>query len=143
MLMNDLSEYFPTDEQIEGRAVAHAFGLLAAVGDAKAAKVRLEQITAATKEYAEQRVAAEKIVAEADTKRAAAEAADIELAKKTAAFQTWVDGTERAYREREARILENEQICARRDADFKNREGDLARRIAEHDSVVRRMRELT
>jgi hypothetical protein len=35
-----------TSDEIEQRAVAHAFGLLAAVRDAKAAKLRLEQLTA-------------------------------------------------------------------------------------------------
>jgi hypothetical protein len=83
-IMVDASEYFPTDEQVESRAVAHAFGLLAAVGDAKEAKVRLQKIIDATADYTAQRSAAEKIAAEADTKRAAAEQAESELAEKTA-----------------------------------------------------------
>jgi hypothetical protein len=141
--MNDLmSEYFPPDAEIERRAVDRAFGLLAAAGDAKNAKARLQQITDATAEYTAQRTAAEKVVVDAEAKHAAAEKAEADLTKRTEAFQIWVDGTERAYREREARILANEQICSKRDADFAAKERDLAARVAQHDSLVRRMKEL-
>jgi len=141
--MNDLmDEYFPSDKEIERRAVDRAFGLLAAVGDAKAAKVRLEQITAATAAYSEQRSAAEKIVAEAATKRVAAEAADTDLAKRTEQFQTWTDGTEKSFRAREARILENEQIWSKKNAELEAREVDLARREREHAGLVQRLKEL-
>jgi hypothetical protein len=95
MSMLGTSQYFPTDERIEACAVAHAFGLLAAAGDAKAAKVRLQQITDATAEHVKAREAAEKIVAEAEVKQKAAEQADADITKKTAAFQLWLTGPRR------------------------------------------------
>ena len=138
--MSAMEEYFPTDEQIEARAVSHAFGLLAAVGDADVAKVRLEQIVAATARYADRLAAAEKFVAEADIRRAAIEQADADLAKRTEAFQTWVDGTRRTYQDREARILQNEDAAAKREAALVTAEAAHAAKVAAHENMVRQMR---
>jgi hypothetical protein len=128
-------------DQVDARIVAGALGLLAAIGDSKNAKLRLEQLAAATAEHAAQREAAEKALAEARAKLAAAEQADADLAKRTAAFQAWCDGTEKSYRQREAKILENEQTWQKRNAEIESREADLARRTAAHEALVLRLRE--
>jgi hypothetical protein len=135
-----MSDEFRSDEQVEQRAVAHAFGLLAAVGDAGAAKIRLEQLVAATAELVTQRTSAEKIVAEADEKMALWKAADENLFKRIAEFQGWVDGTEKSYRDREARILTNEQSQTEREADLVDRESDLARRTAAHEQRLQSLK---
>jgi hypothetical protein len=142
MRMNDMAEYFPTDEQIEARAVARTFELIAVAGNAKAAQTRLEKIVAATAELAKQRVAAEVTITEAYNKRVAAEALDADVTKRVADHQAWVDGTEKSYREREARILENERIWGERNAELESREADLASRVSAHEGAVRRLKEL-
>lgn len=139
--MNDMSEYFPTAGEVETRAITAALGLLAAVADPKGAKARLEQLASATAAYTEQREAAEQLVAEADRKQSAAEAATVELDKRTESFQLWSDATERAYREREQRILENEEAWAKRNAALDEREADLDRKVREHDALRQRLKE--
>ena len=131
----------PSPDQVEARIVAGALGLLAAIGDSKNAKLRLEQLAAQTAEHSAQREAAEKALAEARAKLAAAEQADADLAKRTAAFQAWCDGTEKSYRQREGRILQNEELHAKRNRELDDREAALDRRIAAHDALLQRLRE--
>jgi hypothetical protein len=140
MIMVDASEY-TDDEQLEARAVARTFELIAVAGDPMAAKTRLQEIVDATAELAKQRVAAEITTAEAYNKRTAAEALDADVTKRVANHQQWVDATERSYREREARILENERIWGERNAALEARETDLASRVAAHESLVRKLKE--
>jgi hypothetical protein len=135
-MMND----FSSDEQVEQRAVAHAFGLLAAVGDAPAAKQRLDDLVKATADHGAKLAAATKAIAEADTKRESAEAAEAKLAERTAAFQLWVDSTEKAYRERESRILVNEELGAQRERELASKETDLAQRTAAHEQRLQSLK---
>jgi hypothetical protein len=141
-MMNDfLSPDQPTPDQVEARVVAGALGLLSAFSDPKGTNDRLQRLADATAEHSAQREAAEKALAEARAKLAAAEQADVDLAKRTAAFQAWCDGTEKSYRQRETRILENEDRHAKRNAELDAREADLARRVASHDALLQRLRE--
>jgi hypothetical protein len=128
------------DKQIEQRAVAHAFGLLAAVGDAKAAKVRLDELVQATKEHDARLAAATAAIAEADTKRATAEAEEAKLTERTAAFQLWVDSTERGYRQREDRIRVNEETAAQRERELASKEADFAQRAAAHEQRLQSLK---
>lgn len=121
-------------DEIEQRAVAHALGLLAAVGDAPAAKQRLDELVKATAEHDKQLAAATAAITEADAKRASAEAAEAKLTERTAAFQLWVDTTERNYRQREDRIRVNEELGAQRERDLAARETDLDQRTAAHEA---------
>ena len=139
--MSAIDEYFPTDEQVEARGVTHALVLLAAAAEPKAAKARLDQINKATAEHTAQRAAAEKIVAEASAKQEATDAASADLVKRTADFQSWSNVTERAYREREERIRQNEEAGARREAALAAAEDDLARRVAAHDRRLQSLKE--
>jgi hypothetical protein len=129
------------DELIEQRAVAHAFGLLAAVGDAKAAKVRLDELVKATAEHDAKLAAATAAIAEAATKSATLAKAETSLAERTADFQVWVDSTEKAYRVREDRIRTNEEAQERRERDLVDKESDLARRMKLHAERVANLRE--
>jgi chromosome segregation ATPase len=134
-----ITDYFPSEEEIEARAGTLALGLLAAAGDAVAAAERLKAITDATAEYSVERAAAEKVVAEAETKKAEIDAANVDLVKRTSEFQAWVDGTEKSYREREARILTNEGRHDRREATLAEGEAALARRTDEHNNFRRQL----
>jgi hypothetical protein len=138
-MMNEVD--FHTDDLTEARVVASALGLLAAIAEPAKAKVRVEQFVAATKEYAEQRAASERGLAEVSAKQAAVERAEAELTEKTSRFQLWVDQTEQSYRQREGRILQNEERHARRDRELDAREADINRRAAEHEALLRKIKE--
>jgi hypothetical protein len=126
---------------VEQRAVAHAFGLLAAAGDAKAAKVRLDELIRATVEHDAKLVAATTALAEADEKSRLWKEADAALATRIREFQDWVDRTEASYRQREDRVRTNEVSQEQRDCSLVEREADLDRRVSAFEGRVSNLRQ--
>jgi hypothetical protein len=132
--MND--ELVPSDEQVEQRAIALAFGLIAVAADPAGAADRLKKLTAATEAHRRAAAAAERATAEAtESKQKADEALD-RMAEKIAAHQLWVDGTEKNYRLREEAVRQNEIRQEEREKQLVDRESDLARRSLVHQRLV-------
>jgi hypothetical protein len=139
--MNQMSnEYFPDEGEIESRAMLRALSIVQVIADPAGATARMKSLTKATAEHNAARTAAENLMAEADHKMAAAEAASTSLAQRTTEYQTWVDATEKAYRAREDRVRTNEESQAAREAKLAAAEADLERRVAAHQEQVRQMR---
>jgi hypothetical protein len=128
-------------EEIETKATVRALGLLQTLTDSASSAKRIQALARATAEHNAARDAAEKLVAEADSKAAAAEAASASLAQRTKEFQTWVDSTEKAYRAREDRIRVNEESQTARDRKLAVAEDDFARRRQAHEQRVASLKE--
>jgi hypothetical protein len=142
MNMNvDLDDFIPTDEQAEVRAMSRALALIEVVADPAGAADRLKKLKAATVDLGAQRSAAEQVLAEATSRTTALAEGEKSLAKRTEEFQTWVDGTEKGYREREGRIRTNEEDQAAREAKLVQGETDLARRVSAHEARVKSLKE--
>jgi hypothetical protein len=139
--MNDDLFNTPSPDQVEARVIAAALGLLSAFSDPKATKDRLQKLADASAEHAALREAAERASADAKAKLTAVEREGADLAKRIETFQLWVDSTEKSYRAREAKILENESRHATLDRELIAREADLNRRAATHEALVQRLRE--
>jgi chromosome segregation ATPase len=119
----------------------HAINLIAACADPENAKIRIERLVAATTEFVAQREAVEKAMAEAEPTRAEAERAAAELDERTKQFQTWTTDQEAKFRRREANIRNLEDLLANRQAELTAAEADLAKRVAQHNGELARLRE--
>jgi chromosome segregation ATPase len=129
------------DDEAEERAAALALGLLAAVGDAKAARLRLEQLVGASAEHDRKLAAATAAIAEAEARSTELTKAETSLTQRIADFQNWVDGTERSYRSREDHVRRNEEAQGQRERSLVEQESDLDRRTAAHQQRVASLRE--
>jgi hypothetical protein len=137
----EMADYFPTDEHLELLALSRAMALIEVAADPAGAKQRLKELKAATTALAAERAAAEKVIADATTKSATLARADEGLATRITEFQTWVDFTEKSYRERENRIRLGEENQAAREAKLVQGESDLARRVAAHEQRLASLKE--
>jgi hypothetical protein len=95
-------------------ATLRALGLVAAMGDPATAKANLQALAEATTKHEAARETAEKVIADAEPTRAAAQQASAELDKRTTDFQTWTNSQEARFRKREADVRNLEELLARR-----------------------------
>jgi hypothetical protein len=137
----EYNDFFPTDEQVEIRAMSRAMALIEVIADPAGAAKRVKELKAATVALVAERSAAEKIVAEADAKSAELAKGEADLAERIAQSQNWINASEKALREREARISTNEEDQAAREAKLVQGETDLARRVAAHQARVKSLKE--
>jgi hypothetical protein len=134
-----MSHEFGSNE-VEQRAIAVALGLLVAVADAGAAKVRLEQLVAATAEHDAKLVAVDAAIAEVGEKARLWKEADAGLSTRISEFQSWVDRTEASYRQREDRVRANEIEQERRGNELASKESDLDRRVSAHEQRLQSLK---
>jgi hypothetical protein len=136
-----MDDFIPDDSEVEARAMLRALSIVQVIADPAGAAKRMKELAKATAEHAAASENAQKALAELDAKQAATTAADASLSERTLQFQTWVDNTEKSFREREDRIRVNEETAAKREATLALAEADLERRQNAHAERVRSLRE--
>jgi hypothetical protein len=140
--MTDESEGdFYSTESLEALVNQRLHAQIALAADPAGAAKRLKELRSATAEHVRQQGAAEEAVARAETVSARLAADEASLATRTADFQSWVDATEKNYRDREARIRTNEMIQEAREKKLLEQEADLARRVSAHERRLQNLKE--
>jgi hypothetical protein len=138
--MNQSNEFFPDEGEIEARAMLRALSIVQVIADPAGAAKRMKELSKATADARAASEAAAKTLAELDARQAAMTTAEASLAERTLQFQTWIDSTEKSYREREDRIRVNEETGAARESKLANEQADLERRVAAHQEQLRQMK---
>jgi hypothetical protein len=132
-----MNDEFADEQRVETFALTRAMALIEIVADPE----RVAELKEATAAHAAQRSASEHVLAEATSRSAALEEGEASLARRTAEFQTWVDATEKAYREREHRIATNEDSQSLRERNLLERESDFVRRASAHERRLQTLKE--
>ena len=128
-------------EALNDSADARAAAMLRIASDPKGTKARLEELTATIKASDEARAAAEAVAAQVAADREAAESALASVRDERAAFDRHVAAAEKSLKIRTSDLVPQEEELGRRKTALDQREADLQVRIAEHDSVMRRLRD--